>query len=382
MVKSVANNTGVARWKVICDWLRAELPRFEYGSDFYTARQICERFGVSSITATRSLNELASEGLIEKIQGKGNVVRQMPRQVSLWMVVAAGHEGRNFTFDNVHARRMEGIRSAVRQHGGEVGLISETHLQSLFPREDASFGFFVLNPVGSDVVEFLSAHDMAYVLVDPYKGYEGLPHARLDRFAVGYEAVRHLLELGHRRIAWVTTGSKYSNFTDRIKGYRRALSEAGISYDPKLITDAIDPRDGSIGASSCEMALDRLLRLKHPPTAIITCDDTRVIHLLDVCRRRGIDVPGRLSVLGHPDYSESTLTTPPLSVVDGCYEKVGEMAVRLLLDQMSGKAQAAEQAALIRPALVERASTGPAPNRKGRGGRLAAAHGVADRSSL
>ena len=358
MTKRSIGRGGVARWKVIYDQLRAELEQFDYGSDFYTAREICQRFGVSSITAVRSLNELAGEGLIEKIQGKGNVVRQVPRRASLWMILPTSHESIGFPFDNVHARRMDGIREAGRAQGIEIGTICESHLQTMFPRRsEEQFGFFVLNPIQQTDTEFLATHQLPYVLVDPYRNFAGQPHARLDRFQVGYQAAQHLIELGHRRIGWITTGSQGANFRERIAGYRSALSEAAVAFDDNLIVQAVDPNDGSINETTCSNALDTLLQLPNPPTAMIICDDTRVIHLLDICRRRGIHVPDHLSVLGHPDYSESTLTDPPLTVIDGQYEKVGEAAVHALLDQIFQGADPASQARTIMPRLVPRSST-------------------------
>lgn len=356
-----ASTSGIARWKMIYDWLRAELPRFEYGSDFYTAREICERFNVSTITAVRSLNELAHEGLIETIQGKGSIVRHIPRQVSFWVVQPPGHGEEFQPFDNFYVRRMHGFREAGRRPGVQLGVIHQSHLRTLFPRHGELCGFLLPQPVHPEVVEFLTEHGLPFILVDPYSGYDGLPYVRLCRARVGHDAARYLLGLGHRRVAWLTTGSQGSNFRERIKGYTEALGESGIAFDPQLVVGAADPADGSVTPATCEAALDLLLRLPQPPTAIVADDDPRMIYLLDSCRHRGIDVPGDLSILAHPDYSECSLTTPPLSVIDGQYERVGETAVQLLLDQVLQRVEPATQRIEIEPALIIRGSTGPAP---------------------
>lgn len=73
------NSKGIPRWKVIRDWLHAQLPQFAYGSDFFTASELCHKFEVSTITANRALSELANEGLIEKSKAKAMSFAACPR---------------------------------------------------------------------------------------------------------------------------------------------------------------------------------------------------------------------------------------------------------------------------------------------------------------
>lgn len=376
MALDAAKTASVPHWKMIYDWLRAEVGKYEYGDDFYTVRDICQRFGVSSITAVRSLNELAGQGLIEKIQGKGNVVRRVPRQASLWLLTAAAYQKDAAVIDSIRGRLIEGIRAATRQQGVELGTINESHLRGLFPRGGTPNGFLLVRPYSADVRDFIRDHRLPHVLVDPIDDYKGWPHARLDRFRAGYLATRHLLGLGHRRIAWITGLVSQQNFRDRIRGYRKALREAGIAFKWDLVAEVDTLPDGTLSAEALELALDRLVGLRRPPTALIMGDDSRAIRILDACRRRGIQVPGGLSVVGYPNSSESALTDPPLTVVDGRYEKVGESAVQLLLEQMFHQADSSGQAVRVRPALVERASTGPAPDRRRQGVSVARAGGA------
>lgn len=347
------------RWKVVRDKLQAELPAYSYGSDFYSIAEVCRKFDVSQITAIRALNELASRHLIEKISGKGNVVRRVPRPASIWMLTPAKAQRKYLVFDSALQRRVKGITTAATQQNVDFDTISESHLQDLFPRRGESFGFLVHGPVARQTCEFLRQRRLPYVLVDPPEQFKGRPHARINRVHAGYLAARYLLDLGHRRIAWITGPVNQRNFRDRLRGYRQALGEAGIPFRWSLIKET-----ESAEADRVQAMLEELLDLRRPPTAVIAGDDSRAIHMLEACRQRGIAVPGQLSILGYPNYPESRVTHPPLSVIDAPFEKVGEAAVKLLLEQMLQGAAPAKQAVLIEPELVERGSTGPAMKRQ------------------
>ena len=137
------------RWKAIFDELSAELASLPYGSDFLTIGQICQRFEVSQITAIRVLNELAALNLIEKIPGRGSVVRRICLPMFFRTLQPANARHDLFTFDSASSRRMEGITAQTRSMGIDHGVMSETHLASLFPRQASEplFGFLLMGPV-------------------------------------------------------------------------------------------------------------------------------------------------------------------------------------------------------------------------------------------
>lgn len=342
------------RWKVIFDQVQGELSNFAYGSPFYSIADICDKFNVSRITAIRVLNELAARNLIEKLPSKGNVVRLVSQAVSIRLIIPSGLRRDYATIDPVDRRLVEGIYAAARTGTCDFDTIRENHLQDLFPRLGSTFGFLVPRLVSRATREFLKAHQLPYVLVDPFEHYKTSNHARVDRIAAGYLATRHLLDLGHRRIAWITGVTSLPNFRDRLKGYRNALREAQIPFKWSYIVETI-----GLNPEQDHDALDKLLGLRRPPTAIILGDDTRGVHIANACRARGIRVPQELSLLGYPNSPETSLTTPPLSVIDANYESVGRSAVTMLLSLMSSPEPAAPVHRVIEPQLVLRGSTAP-----------------------
>jgi len=352
-------NAALPRWKEIHTVLRDELPGYAYGSTFYSIADICRKFEVSKITAIRVLDELASEGVLEKIRGKGNIVRQIAQAASVRLILSANARQDHLSLEPVSRRLFEGLRSVSHQVGLDLDTLSENHLPQLFPREDQSFGFLLFRGVSHNAKRFLRKHQLPHVYLDPFENYKSITCARSDRVRSGYLATRHLLELGHKRIAWITGPPNQRNFRDRLRGYRDAMHEAGLAFRWSMIqtSDGVHPEQDNL-------AIDNLLRMRRRPTAIIAGDDNRGIHILSACRRRGIRVPEDLSIVGYPNLPESSLTDPPLTVIDPHYEQISEQAVKLLLEQMQLEGGQSTQAVAVEPELILRSSTGPATRRK------------------
>ncbi len=359
MVTSSLAPSSPPRWKVIRDELFSRLPQFEFGSNFYTIADICKEYGVSTITARRVLDELQAEGMVEKIRSRGTVVRRLSTRTSVRLITPAGVRPDYHTYSVVMRRQIAGMTAFAQQSNMDFDTISETHLPTVFSRRTDTFGFLVSPQVSRESLDFLRARKLPHVFVNPLMGWKGVPHVRADKKAAGYLAAKHLLDLGHRRIAYVLGSISRKHFRDRLMGYRAAIKEAGIKFDWSLVytTDGEHPEQD-------DQALTELLALRSPPTAIMAGDDNRAIQLLESCRRRGINVPQDMSILGYPNYPETKLTSPPLSVVDAKYEEVGQVAMRALLIQMNEHVNPKRQALVVAPELVDRGSTGPARRTK------------------
>lgn len=344
----------VPRWKEIRDDLEAMLPKFRYGERFCSIAEICQKYDVSTITARRALAELQGSGLVEKIRSRGTVVRQLPRAVNVRLVLPVGLRPDYRTHSVILRRMLTGITAFAEQNQVDFDTFSEEHLQLLFAKRGETFGFLVLPGLAMSNLDLLHGRRSPHVFLNPLKAWKGQPHARSDKLAAGYLGTRHLLELGHRRIAYVIGAISQRHFRDRLNGYRRALKEAGVPFRWSLVHES----DGE-HAEQDHQAVEALLSRKSPPTAIIAADDNRAIHILEALHRRGVKVPQQVSVLGYPNYPESKLTQPALSVVDAAYEEVGTAAMRLLMAQMHEGADPASQAIAVAPRLVQRESVAP-----------------------
>jgi DNA-binding LacI/PurR family transcriptional regulator len=137
----------------------------------------------------------------------------------------------------------------------------------------------------------------------------GVPQTVTDDVAGGRLATEHLLSLGHRRIGFVgdtvrrpsATNLGFAASQHRLSGYRQALAAAGLNYDPRLV------RRGPHGPANAEALAGELLSLPDRPSAIFAASDTQAMGVLTAADRRGLQVPGQLSVIGFDDIESATL---------------------------------------------------------------------------
>ncbi len=146
------------------------------------------------------------------------------------------------------------------------------------------------------------------------------------------DAVGRLAALGHRRIAFVNGGSHYQYSWLRLSGYRKGLANAGLSEDPELI------RTGALISEDGEAAIESLLDLPRPPTAVVFAVDTAALGLYRAARRRGLRVGQHLSVIGYDGIPDGSHAEPPLSTYSVDTRRAGERLARMLIDCIRGAA--------------------------------------------
>ena len=162
--------------------------------------------------------------------------------------------------------------------------------------------------------------------------------------------VEHLIALGHRRIGLVVGPVRMSTMADREQGYRRALAEAGIAYDPGLVVQ------GDLQEATAQQAVRDLMRVDDPPTALLTCNDLSTIGTLRGLRGLGLRVPGDVSLVGFDDVIGGDLLDPPLTVIQQPVFEIGCRAIDVLIQRIADAAGPRIDIALP-TRLVVRAST-------------------------
>ena len=177
-----------------------------------------------------------------------------------------------------------------------------------------------------------------------------IDRAHTDNVAGGYLATRHLLDLGHRRIGYIGGPPHLSPVPDRSAGYCRALQEAGLPIDERLIV-AGSFRD--VGGYSGAQAL---LTLPAAPTAIFAGNDLMAIGALAAARDAGIAVPDDLSIVGFDDIHLAGYINPPLTTVAQPKYELGVIAAELLLARLA-EPDLPPQRRLLQAQLVVRQST-------------------------
>jgi LacI family transcriptional regulator len=154
---------------------------------------------------------------------------------------------------------------------------------------------------------------------------------KLDNENGAYLAVRHLIELGHRRIAFITGPANNNDADERMAGYRRALGEAGIAFDAQLLAE------GDFHEAGGAHALNQLLERDQRFTALFAANDLTAYGARLAMYRRGIRVPEDVSLVGFDDLPGSEYTTPPLTTIRQPLYDMGRIATGALLHLINGE---------------------------------------------
>jgi LacI family transcriptional regulator len=181
-------------------------------------------------------------------------------------------------------------------------------------------------------------------------GFE-LDAVGIDNFRGAYDATSHLLQLGHRRIAFVEGLANSVLSTDRVNGCRRALQEWGIEMDPLLLAR------GDYLPESGRVAAENFLKLSEPPTAIFAFNDLMALGVLQVLDQRGLRVPEDVAVVGFDGIPLTQYTSPALTTVRQPLAEMGVAAIELLLARIQDEGPDEAQFIRLDPELVVRDST-------------------------
>lgn len=184
----------------------------------------------------------------------------------------------------------------------------------------------------------------------------GTPSILPDDRAGQRALVEKIILSGHRRIGYLTLDSAMPASVERTLGYRDALSAAGITFDPALVTMGYDA--GAERESAILMAsLDRLLALPEPPTVICCGNDEMALRVYGLLRTRGIKVPEDISIAGYDDYRVISQTLfPPLTTADLPYLAMGKVAASELLAMIAGEKPQRHGPILVSGPVVWRSS--------------------------
>lgn len=173
----------------------------------------------------------------------------------------------------------------------------------------------------------------------------------VDNRQGGYDATKHLLEHGHRAIATIVGPADWPSSAARLAGYRQALEEAGVAFDPALVEQAVD-----WGLESGRAAAARLCASKARFTALFAHSDLTALGAISQLRLSGLGVPQDVSVVGYDDLPVAGYVDPPLTTVHQPMEEVGALAASLLLDQLVGDGPVVDEERLLPAELVSRQS--------------------------
>jgi len=178
--------------------------------------------------------------------------------------------------------------------------------------------------------------DTPMVLANCYDS-AGTPSILPDDQRGQHDLVARIISAGHRRIGYLTLRASIAATPLRIAGYRAALAEAGIGFDPALVQDC-DLEDAEGETQLLWDAIDRMLRLPDPPTTFCCGNDKMALKVYGILRSRGLKLPEEISVAGYDNYRVIAETLyPPLTTVDLPYAAMGVRTAQRLLGMIAGQ---------------------------------------------
>lgn len=310
-----------------------------------TMKQVAERAGVSTSTVSHVINgtRAVSVDVRERVLGLIDAMGYIPNAMARSLRNDKTHTIGVALPDNGHpyfAELLRGIEDAAFEAGYHVMLCrghadperQAVHLRGLIgKRIDGLVLASCTAAAEQALVPLLAGLRVPLVLAGQALPGVAADCIGLDHEATGHAATRHLLELGHRRIACVAAPESEPGSRERVAGYRRALREAGIVPDPAWLLHA---EASCAGGHDAALAL---LALPHPPTALFACSDLMALGALCAAQEAGLALPGQLSVAGGDGLGMAAFATPRLTSVAQPGYAMGRAVAELLVARIGGE---------------------------------------------
>lgn len=324
-----------------------------------TMKQVAAEAGVSVATVSKVINGRYGVAIATS-EHVSEVVRRLGYEASLVARSLRNHRTNVIgvlvaDFEPFSTEVLKGAADAIRGTGFELVAYSagghvEEHVgweRRYLSRVMGTLvdGAVLVTPTVTDV-----AYDGPIVAVDPHSGPSRLPTVTADSLQGARLGVEYLLNLGHTRIGMVTGRPDLLSAQLREQGYRDALKAAGIPVDETLL------RPGAFEPEPARDAARELLSLPRPPTAVFAANDLSALVTLEVATELGIDVPGRLSVMGFDNIPESALSQRPLTTVHQPIRQMGHDAIGMLIALIAGE-EPSDSHLTLETTLVVRSST-------------------------
>ncbi|RMD50405.1 MAG: LacI family transcriptional regulator [Candidatus Thermofonsia bacterium] len=326
-----------------------------------TIRDVAKKAGVGVGTVSRVLNgsPAVSTETRQRVLAAIDALDYSPnitaRRLSLGKSLSIGVVVPFFTNPSV-VERLRGVVSVLKKSQYDMVLFDvetsagrELIMRDVTRRERVD-GLLIISIVPKDrEVERLLKSEITAVLVDAY--HPLLSSVTVDNIRGGYIATKHLIELGHLNIAYI---SDYlhdpfnSPVRDRFAGYQQALKEAGIPFKPAY------HQQGEHGREPARSMTKQLLNLDTPPTAIFAYSDTQAFGVIEAATQSGLKIPEHLSVVGFDNIEAAEYFQ--LTTISQNLFQSGVRGAELLLKQLSNQSQEPEHI-VLETTLINRKST-------------------------
>jgi len=330
-----------------------------------TIRDVARRAGVSTMTVSRVINgsgyasletRRRVEGAVDELGYVPNAVARHLRSKRTKTIALVLSDITNPFFTTI----ARGVEDAAARRGYAVMFANtdeseSEEIQYLRMLAQRQIDGVLLVPAGRSGESFrlLRTQSIPVVVIDRRVSARQIDEVRCDSEEGAYRLVHHLIGLGHRRIATITGRRNISTSMDRVVGYARALTEAGIEVDPNLI------RYDSFSLRAGYERTKEILAIPERATAIFAANNFIAFGALRALRESGLRVPDDMSLVTFDDLPDDWHDDPLLTVLAQPAYEVGRQAAELLLDRLAGKDRTKRRVILLPGELIIRRSSAP-----------------------
>jgi LacI family transcriptional regulator len=329
-----------------------------------TIRDVARRAGVSTMTVSRVINRSGytsrdTRARVERAIGElGYVPNAVARHLrsKQTMTIALVLSDITNPFFTTIARGVEDVAGprgfGVMFCNTDESLSEEMSYLRMLIQRQVDGVLLVPSSTSASPLALLRKHRVPVVVVDR-RVASRVDQVRCDSEAGAHLLVRHLVELGHRRIAMLTGRRNISTAVDRVAGYERALADVGVNLNGELV------RYGGFGlAGGYQMAQD-VLRATPRPTAVFAANNFIAFGAIRALREAGLHVPDDMSLVCFDDLPEEWLIDPFLTVVDQPAYEMGRQAAELLFERLDAELPSVSRQIILPGEFIVRRSTSP-----------------------
>jgi len=262
----------------------------------------------------------------------------------------------------IFSESTRGIQDYASEKGYHVILVNtdylyekEKRLVNLLREKQVEGLVLTTNKPGGEVVHGLIKDEFPFVLIYSHPKHPGVAFVGVDNIQGGFRATELLISLKHRRIGMIALDFSLSDRSyQRWLGYRRSLKKNGLPYDPGLVVQT------EYAFEKGEKAVELLMGLPHPPTAIFCSNDILALGAMKGFKEIGKRIPEEISIVGFDDIAFSKFVAPPLTSIHQPAYEMGWKATEILFELLSKiPVQASRHRILLDTELAVRQSCAP-----------------------
>ncbi|MBC2595583.1 GntR family transcriptional regulator [Ruficoccus amylovorans] len=302
---------------------------------------ICRDTNLSRTTVRKAIADLVEEGLLVRYRGRGTFVniRRTPSQKKLLALLVCQHTNVNGAYDLL----IRGAQESAGRLGYQLLLANsyneiDTGMEQAMRLNELRVAGTLVVPLQSaspdqttaSVIRTLRQADQQVVLVDDLSSDPAISSVSSQNREAMYELTKHLIDIGHRRIAFLTSVQTEA-VVEREEGFRQAMQDHNLPLPPEYFLEVAGRSPSRQGIQE----IDVFMAMREPPEAIICLHDLIALNAMARCRERGWRVPEDVAIVGFDDLPQSATSSPRLTSVHQPLTETGARAVEILVQLLT-----------------------------------------------